>query len=132
MAAGCLPIAYDVAYGPADLIRDGRNGFLVPPGDVEALATALARARTLPPRRIAAMRRHAVRSARRFDDERIVAVWSRELRRAAATRRLRQSTRFRSLRAGVARTPLAPPLRSLAVAVGAALDRVRPRIDRAG
>ena len=29
MAAGCLPIAYDVRYGPSDLIRNGRNGFLV-------------------------------------------------------------------------------------------------------
>ena len=132
MAAGCLPIAYDVAYGPADLIRDGRNGFLVPPGDIEALATALAHARTLPPGRTSAMRRRAVRAARRFDDERVVALWSRELRRAAARRRLRHSTRFRALRSGVARTPLAAPLRSLAVAVMAALERMRPGIDRAG
>lgn len=132
MAAGCLPIAYDIAYGPADLIRDGRNGFLVPAGDVDALAAALTRARSLPPRRIAAMRRRAVRSARRFDDERVVRLWSRELHRAAAKRRLRRSTRFRTLRAGVARTPLAAPLRSLAAAVTIAIDRVRPGSDRVG
>ena len=132
MAAGCLPIAYDVAYGPADLIRDGRNGFLVPPGDVDALAAALTRARSSPPRRIAAMRRRAVRAARRFDDEHVVRRWSRELRRAAAKRRLRSSTRFRTLRAGVARTPFAAPLRSLTVAVLAVANRLPPRAGRVG
>src|SRR5699024_11936079 len=29
MAAGCIPIAYDIKYGPADIITDGVDGFLV-------------------------------------------------------------------------------------------------------
>lgn len=125
MASGCLPIAYDVPYGPADLIRDGRNGFLVPAGDVGALAAALVRARAMPSRRLARMRRRAIRSARRFDEERVTLRWARELRRVAAQRRLAHSTRFRALRAAAARTPAAPQLRSLAVTMAATLDRTR-------
>ncbi|WP_164861768.1 glycosyltransferase, partial [Microbacterium sp. CPCC 204701] len=36
MAAGCVPIAYDIRYGPAEVIVDGRNGRLVPDGDIDA------------------------------------------------------------------------------------------------
>ena len=43
MAAGCIPIAYDIEYGPSDIITDGVDGFLVPDGDVKALATAVER-----------------------------------------------------------------------------------------
>ena len=132
MAAGCLPIAYDVAYGPADLIRDGRNGFLAPAGDVEALAAAIVRARSMPPRRLAQLRRRAVRSARRFDDERVTLLWARQLRRAAARRRLSHARRFRALRAAAARMPMAPRLRSLAVTVAAGLDRLRRPTRRLG
>lgn len=104
LAAGCLPIAYDIRYGPADVIRDGRNGFLVPAGDVEALARALQRLRALPEGRISAMRRAAERSARRFDDERVVALWARELRRAAARKR-GYPPAVLALRTAVARIP---------------------------
>ena len=41
MARGCPVIAYDIAYGPGEMVVDGRSGRLVPPGDVEALAAAL-------------------------------------------------------------------------------------------
>src|SRR5699024_10218082 len=30
MSAGCIPICYEVDYGPADIIDHGVNGFLVP------------------------------------------------------------------------------------------------------
>jgi glycosyltransferase involved in cell wall biosynthesis len=40
MAAGAVPIATAVG-GAVELIRDGENGRLVPPGDVEELRTAL-------------------------------------------------------------------------------------------
>jgi len=35
MAAGCACIAYDCIAGPADMIDDGINGFLIPMGDEE-------------------------------------------------------------------------------------------------
>lgn len=42
MARGCPAVAYDIAYGPAEMITDGVSGRLVPSGDVAALAEAVA------------------------------------------------------------------------------------------
>jgi glycosyltransferase involved in cell wall biosynthesis len=42
MSKGLAPLAFDCRTGPADIIDDHRNGLLVPDGDVEALAAALA------------------------------------------------------------------------------------------
>lgn len=84
MAVGCIPIAYDIPYGPADVIRDGRNGFLVPGGDTEGVARAIQRLIELSPRQVARMRRHARREAQQFSDLAITRLWNRELRAAAA------------------------------------------------
>ena len=35
---GCVPVSFDINFGPADSITDGSNGFLVPHGDVTAMA----------------------------------------------------------------------------------------------
>jgi glycosyltransferase involved in cell wall biosynthesis len=48
MAAGVTPVATTVG-GAAELIADGETGFLVPPGDADALARALVRALGLAP-----------------------------------------------------------------------------------
>lgn len=82
MAAGCVPIAYDVPYGPSDLIVSGRNGYLVRPGDVDGLAAAIAKLEALPPRRLAAMRRAAMRTARHYSDLEITRAWAKEERKA--------------------------------------------------
>ena len=47
MGRGAIPVSYDVPYGPESIISDGKDGFLVPNGDVEALATAIGRAASL-------------------------------------------------------------------------------------
>jgi poly(glycerol-phosphate) alpha-glucosyltransferase len=86
MAAGCLPIAYDIAYGPADIIRNGVNGLLVTPGDVQGLADAIDRLVHLPTKQVDAMRRQAVRTAAAFSDEAITRRWALELDRAAKRR----------------------------------------------
>ncbi len=82
MAAGCIPICYDVPYGPADVVVHGRTGFLVPAGDVEALAGAIVELNRMAPRRIARMRRAAKRAARRFSDLEVTRAWAREQRLA--------------------------------------------------
>jgi poly(glycerol-phosphate) alpha-glucosyltransferase len=38
LAAGCPVVSYDIKYGPSDVVRDGVNGFLVPPRDRTAMA----------------------------------------------------------------------------------------------
>lgn len=83
MAAGCLPIAYDVPYGPSDLIVDGRTGFLVPSGDEVALAAAIERLLSLPRRTVTRMRRAAMRAARAYSDDAVTRSWATEMRMAA-------------------------------------------------
>ncbi len=90
MAAGCIPIAYDVRYGPADIIRDRENGYLVPPGDERALAAALTEFLALTPRAQQRMRAAARRAAARYRDGAVLRLWSRELRRAARRSRRRR------------------------------------------
>jgi poly(glycerol-phosphate) alpha-glucosyltransferase len=91
MAAGCVPIAVDVRYGPSDAIRDGVNGLLVPPGDIAALAQAIRWFVELPEGDRERMRRAARRAARAYRDAPIVRRWARELR--AAERRHRAAFR---------------------------------------
>ncbi|MFI1097665.1 stealth conserved region 3 domain-containing protein [Streptomyces sp. NPDC020917] len=42
-AAGVPVVAYDIVTGPAEIIRHDVDGLLVPPGDVQSLADAMAR-----------------------------------------------------------------------------------------
>ncbi|KJQ55778.1 glycosyltransferase [Microbacterium sp. SA39] len=108
MAAGCIPIAYDVRYGPADMIRDGVDGFLIPEGDVDAMAQRIVELQTMPAARLAEMRRQAVIRAAEFSDRAVTRLWSRDLRAAfdakmlAAARDQPLAVRLRR-RAGVIR-----------------------------
>ena len=40
-ARGCPVVAYDVNYGPGEMVVSGHNGVLVPAGDIPALAEAM-------------------------------------------------------------------------------------------
>ena len=46
MAAGCAVVSFRCDYGPAEIVQDEISGLLVPPGNVNALADAIARVMT--------------------------------------------------------------------------------------
>lgn len=75
MSAGCIPIAYEIPYGPADIITDGVNGFLIRDGDTDALAEAISRFTTMRENERRTMRAAAVRRASDFFAHRIVSSW---------------------------------------------------------
>jgi len=75
MACGAPPVAMDCPYGVAELIRPGVDGWLTPPGDVRALADALALAMDDPQRR----RDYAVRAREvttRFSLDAVMLRWT--------------------------------------------------------
>lgn len=43
MSVGTPWVAYDLNYGPAEVIRDGLDGYLVPPGDIDRFAARVSR-----------------------------------------------------------------------------------------
>ena len=61
MSRGCLPISYDINYGPADIITDGINGWLVAEGDIDAMARRITSVAQMSD--LGAMREAAVESA---------------------------------------------------------------------
>ena len=74
MAAGLPVIAFDCPWGPGDILRDGVDGLLVPPEDVEALGAAMHRLivdADLRERLGAA----ATRNVQRFARDAIIAQW---------------------------------------------------------
>lgn len=75
MSAGCIPISYAVDYGPADIIDHGVNGFIVPVGDVDALARSIRQLLDMPEEEVQAMRRNAIDRAADFSAPTIVEKW---------------------------------------------------------
>lgn len=82
MAVGCIPIAYDIKYGPASIITHGVDGFLVTAGDVEELAQTVEYLINMPEDQRARMRQAAIRRADDYTPERITRRWGEVLRRA--------------------------------------------------
>ncbi len=74
MSYGVPAISYDCLAGPRDVIRNGMDGFLVPPDDVDAMAQKLARLAD-----DAALRQRLSAAATevrtRFSSERILDAW---------------------------------------------------------
>ena len=76
MAHGLPVVSFDCSHGPAEIVTHGRDGLLVPPGDVPALATAM---KTLI--RDSRLRHDLGRAGRvsvpRYDMNRIHLLWER-------------------------------------------------------
>jgi poly(glycerol-phosphate) alpha-glucosyltransferase len=75
MMTGCIPIAYDMRYGPSQIIDHGVNGYLVPPGDVEGLRRCITEFLALPEPDKEAMRAAAMKRAAAFADSAIIPRW---------------------------------------------------------
>jgi glycosyltransferase involved in cell wall biosynthesis len=84
MALGRPVVAFDCTFGPAEIVRDGIDGLLVPAGDVDGLAAAIVRLLTEPETRVAIGRR-AMEVRERYALPGILARWS-ELVDAGAKR----------------------------------------------
>jgi glycosyltransferase involved in cell wall biosynthesis len=75
MALGRPVVAFDCTFGPAEIVRDGVDGLLVPVGDVDALAAAIVRLLGEPDTR-AALGRRAVEVRERFALPAILDRWT--------------------------------------------------------
>ncbi|WNE99749.1 glycosyltransferase family 4 protein [Streptomyces luomodiensis] len=76
MALGLPIVSFDCPTGPRDVLTDGKDGFLVPPGDTAALAGALTRLMDDEGRR-ADMGAAALDSARAYAPDSIQPRWQR-------------------------------------------------------
>jgi glycosyltransferase involved in cell wall biosynthesis len=74
MAAGLPVVSFDCPRGPSDIITPGRDGDLVPPEDVDALAAALSDLLADPERR-RAYASVAVETARTYEPASVGAQW---------------------------------------------------------
>jgi len=88
LSVGCLPIAYDMPYGPGDTIIDGVNGYLVAAGDIAAATDRILSLGELGPEEVEEMRRRARLTAEGFSDQAVTATWG-EVMRAATEAKLR-------------------------------------------
>jgi poly(glycerol-phosphate) alpha-glucosyltransferase len=89
MAAGCVPISYDIRYGPEELIVDGETGFLVPAGNLDALVETTRSYLSLPSRKLRRLRRQCQERLAAFSDAEVYAHWC-AVQQAAVARSTRR------------------------------------------
>lgn len=71
MAAG-VPVVASNAGGPAEIVEDGKNGFLIPPGDSGAIERALRSLLTEPELKTRIGQQGRLRAQERYDMKRVV------------------------------------------------------------
>jgi len=86
MGRGCIPVSYDIPYGPADIITHGVDGFLVPNGDIAALAAQIKSLVAASPAELAPMREAGHERAMEFNDEHVMRLWASLMADIAAKR----------------------------------------------
>lgn len=81
MSHGCPVVSYDVKYGPREQISDGVDGFLVAPGDTDALAGRLVQLLESPDL-AQRMSRAATEKAKQHGKDQFVSDWAAVLEKA--------------------------------------------------
>lgn len=79
LSHGVPVVSYDINYGPKEIITDGNNGYLVPSGDVKALASAMIKA-LVNQKRWRQLSQNAYRSARQYGENKVWPLWQRLLK----------------------------------------------------
>jgi poly(glycerol-phosphate) alpha-glucosyltransferase len=86
MAHGCIPISYDMPYGPGEIITHGVDGFLVQPDDISGIATEIRRIARARKSELAPIREAAYRRALEFNDEHVTERWAATFEKALASK----------------------------------------------
>lgn len=89
-AQGCVPVAYDVDFGPRDVITDQQSGFLVSFGDQQTAVNAIMRLLT-DDELAARMSAQAFDSAKNYSGHQVFAHWKETLDMARLNRKDRQA-----------------------------------------
>nr|WP_285848049.1 MULTISPECIES: glycosyltransferase [unclassified Mesobacillus] len=74
LAQGCPVVAYDIKYGPSDMITDGVNGKLIPNGSIDKLSEAMIHYFTNPAR-LEESSKEAYNSSLNFSDDLFIQRW---------------------------------------------------------
>jgi len=82
LAVGTPVVAYDICYGPRDLIRHGHDGYLVASGDAKRLGEAISEVLEDPEAAGEMGRRGAERMKERFGRDAVAAQWEKLLEEA--------------------------------------------------
>lgn len=75
LSLGLPAVAFDCRYGPSEMIEDGKNGYLIPPGDIEVAAAACVKILKDPTLR-KQLSKAAVTSMQRFSPENLACQWA--------------------------------------------------------
>ncbi len=86
MGHGCIPISYDMPYGPSEIITHGVDGFLVQADDINGLTTEIRRIVRATSTELAPMREAAYRRALEFNDEHVTETWAAVMEKALASK----------------------------------------------
>ena len=86
MGHGCIPISYNMPYGPSEIITHGVNGFLVQSDDISGLATEIRRIARATSAELAPIREAAYRRALEFNDEAVTEKWAEVMEKALASK----------------------------------------------
>lgn len=77
MQAGCIPIAYNINFGPSDVIIHGVNGWLVEAGNQESLRDIVQIACNMPEELLQKMRESSMETAKSFSVKHVLSEWNR-------------------------------------------------------